>query len=331
MLYCGDCLVESERIESGSVDLILTDPPFGNMQGQCKTGIYHQGKERHEWDKIIPPDKIMEISDRILRKNGRLILFAQSDFVFILHNAAIPNLPYSYKMTWEKDSIGSFMRSKKAPLYQSEDILVFSKNHDYECTHTLRQYFKKVLDHIGLNLKQINVKLGHRKAEHTFYVQPKKAIIKEKGQKADHCLRYGSTQFSLCTEATYQELIDVFEINKMPEFKLFEELKEIDNQFKNEYPSTFNLWQGGKYKSNILKYKKDYNGFHPTQKPIALLEDLIKTFSNAGDTICDLTMGSGSTGVAAAHTDRKFIGIEKEQKYFDIAKKRIAEAKQKII
>ena len=88
-------------------------------------------------------------------------------------------------------------------------------------------------------------------------------------------------------------------------------------------PSTFNLWEGNKYKSNILKYKKDYNGYHPTQKPVLLLEDLIKTFSNEGDTVVDLTMGSGSTGVACKNTGRNFIGIELNDEYFGIAKERI--------
>lgn len=64
---------------------------------------------------------------------------------------------------------------------------------------------------------------------------------------------------------------------------------------------------------------------HPTQKPVALLEYLIKTYTNEGDTILDPTMGSGSTGVACRNMNRKFIGIEKEQKYFDIASRRITE------
>ena len=100
-----------------------------------------------------------------------------------------------------------------------------------------------------------------------------------------------------------------------------------DEKFKNEFASTFNLWEGNKYKSNILKYKKDYNGYHPTQKPILLLEDLIKTFSNENDLIVDLTMGSGSTGVACVNTNRNFIGIELDENYFKIAEQRISEAK----
>lgn len=64
---------------------------------------------------------------------------------------------------------------------------------------------------------------------------------------------------------------------------------------------------------------------HPTQKPVLLMEYLIKTYSNAGNTVLDFTMGSGSTGVACINTGRNFIGIEKDAKYFDVATQRIAE------
>ena len=62
---------------------------------------------------------------------------------------------------------------------------------------------------------------------------------------------------------------------------------------------------------------------HPTQKPVALLEYLIKTYTNENDTVLDFTMGSGSTGVACVNTNRNFIGIEMDKDYFDIADKRI--------
>ena len=70
------------------------------------------------------------------------------------------------------------------------------------------------------------------------------------------------------------------------------------------------------------------NRVHPTQKPVDLLEYLIKTYTNEGELVLDFTMGSGSTGVAALNTNRKFIGIELDEKYFDIAKKRLEEVKQ---
>ena len=128
-----------------------------------------------------------------------------------------------------------------------------------------------------------------------------------------------AAQFSLCTEKTYHQLIKIFSIDKMDGFIPYDELKAINKK----YESTFNLWEGKKYKSNILKYKKDYDGYHPTQKPVLLLEDLIKTFSNEGDLVVDLTMGSGSTGVACMNTNRRFTGIEKENKYFHIAQDRL--------
>ena len=69
---------------------------------------------------------------------------------------------------------------------------------------------------------------------------------------------------------------------------------------------------------------------HPTQKPIDLMEYLIKTYTNKNETVLDFTMGSGSTGVACVNTNRNFIGIEMDNKYFDIAKQRIKEAKYKL-
>jgi len=300
MILHGDCLEQSEQIESGSVDLILTDPPYGNMDtdGGRKLGI-------NNWDKTIHPKDIFNIANRILRKNGKLILFSQEPYTSKLITNAIPNVPFSYRMIWEKDSFANALGSKKAPVSYFEDILVFSKEHDFEGLHPLRQYFKQVMDFIGLN---------------------KKTIIEIIGQKADHVLRTNSSQFDLCTESTYNELIEHFKIDQMQGFKTFAELKPIDDKFKEEFASTFNLLEGKKYKSNILKYKKDYNGYHPTQKPIALLEDLIKTYSNENDLVVDLTCGSGSTAVAAINTKRKYIAIEKEEKYYNIAQERIKEA-----
>ena len=76
------------------------------------------------------------------------------------------------------------------------------------------------------------------------------------------------------------------------------------------------------YPKSILDIKTE-RGHHPTQKPVALMEYLIKTYTNEGETVLDFTMGSGSTGVAAKNLNRKFIGIELDQGYFDIAKERI--------
>jgi len=315
-LYKGDCLIESDKIESGSVDLILTDLPYGNMNtdGGRKLGI-------NGWDLAIEPKKVYEIANRILRKNGKMILFSQEPYTTKLITEAIPNIPFGYRATWEKDNFAVALGAKVNMVSFTEDVLVFSKmhqKHDFEGKHPLRDYFKIIMEYINLNLKQINTKLGHRRAEHTFYIN--------------------STQYGLCTEKTYLELIEVFGIDKVNEFKEFAELKQIDTEYRTDllkqmneqYPSTFNLWEGEKYKSNILKYKKDYDGHHPTQKPVLLLEDLIKTFSNENYLVVDLTMGSGSTGVACKNTKRDFIGIEMNEEYFKIAEQRINDIKYEL-
>ena len=85
--------------------------------------------------------------------------------------------------------------------------------------------------------------------------------------------------------------------------------------------------KGTRYPSSVQKFSNGNNGnVHPTQKPVALMEYLIKTYTNESETVLDFTMGSGSTGVAAKNLNRKFIGIEMDENYFNIAKKRINEA-----
>tara|TARA_R110001592_G_scaffold318269_1_gene595353 strand:- start:34 stop:741 length:708 start_codon:yes stop_codon:yes gene_type:complete len=82
----------------------------------------------------------------------------------------------------------------------------------------------------------------------------------------------------------------------------------------------------GKYPKSIIEFSNAVRQkLHPTQKPITLLEYLIKTYTNENDTVLDFTMGSGSTGVAAKNLNRQFIGIELDKNYFDIAEKRINE------
>jgi site-specific DNA-methyltransferase (adenine-specific) len=80
---------------------------------------------------------------------------------------------------------------------------------------------------------------------------------------------------------------------------------------------------GSRYPLTVLEFKRDKGKHHPTQKPVALMEYLIKTYTNEGETVLDFTMGSGTTGVAAKSLNRKFIGIELDEDYFKIAKDRI--------
>ncbi len=315
-LYKGDCLVESDKIESGSVDLILTDLPFGTMKGLDAEPIkgnnnknYVAGggyKKGYDWDKVIDIKEVYKIANRILRKNGRMVLFCQEPFTTDLINNAIPNVPFSYRSIWEKNDFANCLFAKKAMVNYYEDILVFSKAEDTDFKHPLRDYAIKVLKWIE---------------------EPRKSILEYIGMGNIRFFRIKQNEFAKPTKKAYDKIIEIFEINQMEGFLNYDEILKIDTEYKNTTKSTFNLWEGKKYKSNILKYKKDYNGYHPTQKPVLLLEDLIKTFSNENDLVVDLTMGSGSTGVACKNTNRDFVGIEMNEEYFKIAEKRINDTK----
>lgn len=316
----GECLEEMRNLEAGSVDLILTDPPYGTIKDLINPERPKSwgDKSYKEWDSIIDIEKMFEECNRILRPNGKLILFSQDPYTNELINKSLPSIPFGYRAIWLKDNFANALLVNKAMVNYTEDLLIFSKvhpKHDFEGFHPLRDYFKEIMDKIELNKKQ---------------------IVEKVGQKADHCFRVNSTQFSLCTEKTYNELINIFNLKYKINLKSYSELKEIDYRYRNnlinemnkKFPSIFNLWNGKAYKSNVLEYAKDPNSkrLHPTQKPVELLKDLIKTYSNEGDAVLDFTMGSGSTLIACQETNRKGIGIELDKKYFKIAEERITSA-----
>ena len=97
-----------------------------------------------------------------------------------------------------------------------------------------------------------------------------------------------------------------------------------DSSNYGDYIATPSSSDGARYPIDMIKFNRD-KGLHPTQKPVALLEYLIKTYTNEGDTVLDNCMGSGSTGVACVNTNREFIGMELDEKYFNIAKERIGD------
>jgi DNA modification methylase len=95
-------------------------------------------------------------------------------------------------------------------------------------------------------------------------------------------------------------------------------------RYSGEYDST------KKYPRSVLYFVRDRDVIHPTQKPVALYEYLVRTYTNEGDTVLDFVMGSGTTGVACVNTNRNFIGIELDAGYYETAKQRIEEAQQQI-
>lgn len=121
-----------------------------------------------------------------------------------------------------------------------------------------------------------------------------------------------------------------------PQFCKGKPYKQTRRSFSKNYgaqvPNNYTCADGRRYPRSVVHEKKDSNGskYHPTQKPVALLEYLIKTYTNENDTVLDNCMGSGSTGVACVNTGRRFIGIELDHKYFEIAKQRIEAAVERL-
>ena len=330
-LYKGDCLIESNKTESGSVDLILTDLPYGTTA--CS------------WDEIIPFEPMWKMFYRLLRPNGFIILTASQPFTTKLIASNIDN--FSHQWIWQKEQGSNPLLANKMPMKNFEDVVVFSNEptkYDTKGEHPQRLYFKKVLDFIGLK---------------------KKEIINNIGQCSDHCFRVDTTQYGLCTNNTYNKLIKVYGIDKMQGFTEWEVLNienknfraELIRKFDEKNPRVYNpqmtegkeYVSGGGYVKHLNQFVEGGNvsnkryptsivqfatgkskSVHPTQKPTALLEYLIKTYTNEGMTVFDATMGSGSTGVACVNTKRNFIGIELDYKYFEIAKQRIQKAQLKL-
>lgn len=303
----GDCLELMKDIPDGSLDLVLTDPPYGTMKGAALDGWENKTTE---WDTAIDPVKIFEQISRVLRQNGKAILFSQEPYTSRLITSAIPSLPFAYRAMWYKNVHANALLAKSAMVNRFEDICIFVNKETHGLLHKLTRKITDLVMDVGFDeFAKIMMGEGRYKSLSSAKIATHKKI------HLDGWNDYDSNPFD---EPMYRYLETQIE---MP--YTFDEYFSIVAEYKEKTKSVFNLWQGGKSKSNVLEYKKDNDGYHPTQKPVALLEDLIQTYSNEGNTVLDFTMGSGSTGVACVNTGRNFIGIELYEGYFNIAKKRI--------
>lgn len=240
-LIQGDCLTEMQKIESGSIDAIITDPPYGTTA--CK------------WDSVIPFDLMWEQLNRIIKPNGAIVLFGSEPFSSALRMSNIKN--YKYDWIWEKNIASNFMGTKYQPLKYFENISIFNK--------------------------------------HNYYP------IKELKKSKSSIERY---KYKLKGSDKKKDVLGGFLDDGKQ--RLFDNKMNFPNSIRK------------------IKVVPRYKGtLHPTQKPVALMEYLIKTYTNENELVLDFTMGSGSTGVAAKNLNRSFIGIEQDSNYFKIAEERI--------
>ena len=245
-LMKGDCLERMKEIESGSVDMVLADPPYGTTQ--CR------------WDSVIPLEPMWEQLKRIIKPNGAIVMTASQPFTTTLIASNMKMFKYCW--VWEKNRPTGSQHARNRPMSKHEDIVVFSAA---PMGHASQLKDKRMIYN-----PQGVVATGRQRT------------VKAKGFHGNH-------------------------IGARP----------------NQVGVKYDVFTG--FPQTVLAFAKEEDHLHPTQKPVALLEYMIKTYTNEGETVLDFTAGSGSTGVGCANTGRKFIGIELDDNYFEIAKNRILE------
>lgn len=245
-LMQGDCLELMESIPDGSIDLVLTDPPYGTTA--CK------------WDTVIDFEPMWEQLKRIIKPNGAIALFGSEPFSSALRMSNIKQFKYDW--VWKKSHPSNFVMAKKQPMRNHELVSIFYKK---QCNYF---FIKEPRECTPKSLNRWKYKKDKNASDGIGKNKIQGGIRAVGNSNIDPTLRYPTS------------------------IKFFENPKR-----------------------NKLK--------HPTQKPVALLEYLIKTYTLEGETILDFTMGSGSTGVAAKNLNRNFIGIELDETYFKIASERI--------
>ncbi len=186
-----DCLEGMREIPSGSVDLIVCDPPYGTIKGIGKST--DKFNKDTTWDVVIPTDRLFDQFTRILRNNGTLVLFSQEPYTMHLRTFKGKNLEFSYPMIWLKNGAGNPLKAKIAPLSMFEDISVWRKRVDIVSKeHPLREYARELVKYIGKNYQEVGedfVRKGY-----------------DKPTRAQHFLAYDCNQFHLCTFETYEIL-----------------------------------------------------------------------------------------------------------------------------
>jgi DNA modification methylase len=270
------------------------------------------------WDIIIPFDKLWQQYKRIIKDKGVIVLFGSEPFSSLLRTS---NLDwYKYDWIWEKNNSGNFQLVNYQPLKIHETISVFhNETPNMEFANIMIENMKR------LNLKQIDVsKLElSRTGGITGWVTNKMngSQLPTEQQWGKICNLFGIENkyneiLSTVKKITYNLELDETELVLSNKGKAGT-LGHLSSESKRE---TYIQDKTG-YPKSILKYSRE-NGLHPTQKPIELFEYLIKTYSNETDMVLDNTMGSGTTCLAAKELNRKFIGIEKDANYYEIACRR---------
>jgi DNA modification methylase len=319
-LLHGDCMELLPQIPDKTVDLILTDLPYGTTD--CK------------WDKVLPMADLWKEYRRVLRPNGVAALFAAQPFTTELINSNRPAFRYCWY--WLKNQATGFAFAKYQPRRKVEEVVIFVCNvpgKDNTGQHkALRAYMQEELKASGHTRASINKVLGNTMASHyftngsQFTIPPREQWEKMQAETGRFARSWDDVREEYRKELGRSgggaqiynpQGLQIIQ-NPKPKRKHHKpggiyDMSTLSKEYTPKYTG---------YPVNVLQFNTQ-RGLHPTQKPVPLLEYLIKTYTHEGDTVLDNCMGSGSTGVACVNTGRRFIGIEKDPQYFEIAKERI--------
>ena len=313
-----------KRIPDHSIDMILCDLPYGFTD--C------------EWDSVIPFADLWKQYKRIAKKNCVCALFGNQPFTSEMISSNFSE--FSHIWYWKKNNKTGAMNAKRQPMRNIEEISVFvlnqpSKNNE-GMHENLRKYFFDELKKSGWKRKDVDKLLNSSMSSHYFTWGQQFAIPSAENYKK---LQDATGRFQRPYEEIKKEFSGVknkpYTYNPQGVRDLDKPVIKVEHEgIKNSVyhpatPKTYKQTKTG-YPVNLLEFKglnsSEKARVHPTQKPVELLEYLVKTYSNEGETVLDNCMGSGSTGVACMKTNRKFIGIELDKGYFYIAERRIADA-----
>lgn len=347
-LINGDCLEELDKLigEGQKVDLVLIDPPYNINKDKT-----WDNRKKDEYINFM--GDVFTKANTILNDNGTLIWFHnEMPLIAELMMWIWDNLPtFCYNsfivcdkgdfraLSWKNPTDENNLRSwfntceyilvytKGDELYRSVDKTGWDRVRlDVNNFQNLRKYSYDLLCYIGGGwcMKESKSKKTWDIEKQNISSIAKRKLMKEMGGVIDHFTRYGSTQWALPTKEVYDELTERYNLREWDGFREYEDLRR-------EYEDLRPVHNLDKDHKNIWQFKRDKGeNYHSCQKPIDILERLIQTHSKKGATVLDCFMGSGSTGVACLQTDRNFIGIELDEKYYEIAKMRCRDYQSKL-
>ena len=315
-LLKGDCLQLMPELPENSIDLILCDLPYGLTD--CK------------WDVALPLETLWKQYHRIIRPNGTAVLFGTEPFMSALIQSN--KKEYSHQLYWQKNNKTGALLAKKQPLRCVEEIAVFILKRPSGSNEGMfleaREYMFEELRKSGLKRKDVDTLLGNQMSSHYFtngqqFELPNSKNYAKLQQTGFWRRPLAELQKTMTgkKEAPVQATYNPQGIYKLEKPNVKQE-RGKSGVYAGVKPKKYIQNTSG-YPCNLIYFPTEAKRYHPTQKPLELIEYLIKTYSNPGDTVLDNCMGSGTTGVACRNTSRQFIGMELEEKYFQIAEKRI--------